>query len=414
MLRFPGNSGKSGRRARTRRASLVLLMATGFAVTSGHARPVFDFNDPALAGGVTVPLNFPAAQNATTFQFQSNGVAFRFESLSGRPLGSFGILAFGFGGAGGVRLTIDPPVPAIRFLGVELHGRPNGTFVGTLGSETVMTSTSTGFFGAADVGGITAVDLSRGVFVLTEMTFVVPAPPPIGIPAPGVRAEVLAGTGHSPIVETAGDPGTAEAMDSGRPEPVHSRARAEVRSAEPALRRVQSVSAACPGQFVPATATSEARVVQHFTSSLVQGFPTPSGVDIDIGLDFDGALGVAIIPVSVACPGGCPEQRNVGSGDIAASVSAQLFAHTASAPRVTVFNESATLDYDLALDGRFGPTSGWSAPGASPSGPSSPIRPSRPPTSMSCSVPAGPPRPGWTSSISVPGFWPFLSAIPLP
>jgi len=174
---------------------------------------------------------------------------------------------------------------------------------------------------------------------------------------------------------------------------------------------VQSLSAACPDFDAPfglGASTSEARVVQWFTSTLAQGFPTPTGVDIQIGIGIDGALGTVIIPVSVVCPGGCPEQRDLVRGDIFATVAAQVFGYTAGAPRVTVFDAVATLDHDEALAGVFAPSPGWSA---SWSFPVNPFYPSPPIASPYVNALF---RQGWTKAASVDFFDVVTGALLVP
>jgi hypothetical protein len=412
-------------------ACLVVVFGLGaLAVGGAHARPILDASDPALAGGVVVSLPpNPVPPGATSIQFVSNGVTFQFRSVDG--VSSLG------GGPGipviprfqtgfrGVELTITPPVAVLGFSGVEIDGTPQGTFTGAFASEDVRGARPPGpllpiFIGAADIGDISAVLFptsgSSAGFVLTEMRFVLPAPLPAGVPVPGVRAEALAGTDDPAEVDTAGDPGVADAADgtvalTGSPlSAADSRARAELNTGF-VQRKVQSVSAACPDFNAPfglGASTSEARVVQWFTSTLAQGFPTPAGVDIEIGVAIDGALGTVIIPVSVVCPGGCPEQRDLVRGDIFATVAAQVFGYTAGAPRVTVFDAVATLDHDEAQAGVFAPSAGWSG---SWSFPITPFYPSPPIASPYVDALF---RQGWTAAASVDFFDVVSGALVVP
>ena len=167
---------------------LLLALGVSFLVpVSVNARAIFDRTDPAFNGSVTIPLPPPgfSGSSGTSFQFQSNGVTFLFQCPSGCPLIRGGI---GSGGSQGLLVTINPPVPAIGFLGEEVDGSPGGTFVGTQGNEQVFLLGS-GFFGAADIGDITSANLSRQghFFVITEMTFV----PPTGVPPGDADLDIL-------------------------------------------------------------------------------------------------------------------------------------------------------------------------------------------------------------------------------
>ncbi len=171
-----------GGRHVSRCAVLLLLALAGSLLTppSVNARAVLNSTDPAFNGSVTIPLppSGFSGSSGTAFQFQSNGVTFLFQCPSGCPLLGGGI---GSGGSSGLLVTSNPPVSAIGFLGVAVDGSPGGIFAGALGNEQVLLSGS-GFFGAADIGEITSVNLSRPghFFAVTQMTFVLPTDVPPG------------------------------------------------------------------------------------------------------------------------------------------------------------------------------------------------------------------------------------------
>jgi hypothetical protein len=232
------------------------------------------------------------------------------------------------------------------------------------------------FFAAADIGGIFEILLSgHGPdFFVLELTFVPPGatPPPTSLPPSGVRAEALAGIDDPADLDTDGDPGTAEAMDNdvgpvgppifldGNGPSVFSHARAELNTGF-VRRKVQSLTSAHDDESGPKLGTAEARLVQRFTSQLSQGAQTPSGVDIQIGVDFDGLLLAGFFTAQAIClgdPEPCQAQM-IAPGQITASVTAQVFAHRVGVPPITVFNEEATLDYAHSRDGVFAPSMGW-------------------------------------------------------
>ncbi len=351
-----------------------------------RARGVFDVNDSAFAGSVVVTLpGVTVPTGATSFQFTSNGVTFLFESLDGVSSlsASTGVPVIPRFQTGfrGVQLTITPPVAAIGFFGTEFDSLPQGTFTGTLATEDVRAPFVPGplvprFIGAADIGDISTVVFptsgSSGAFLLTEMRFIPPAPPPMsGIPPAGVRAEALAGTDDAADVAVDGDPGTASASDGSHaiatsPLSVsNARARAELNrgfNLSPsggfiATSKVQGLSTTCfdfNEPFALGTASSEARVVQRFIATLMDGFPVPPNqVDVHFRPLFRGSLELGLTPAHLACSGPDCELQN----DIAAlaRAEAQVFAYTSNAPRVTVVNESATLTED-----GFNATTGWS------------------------------------------------------
>jgi hypothetical protein len=369
--------------------ALSLIVAAGLmALEAGslHARGVFDVGDPAFAGNVVVTLpavTVPAG--ATSFQFTNNGVTFRFRSLDGvsslSATTGVPVIPRFETGFRGVELTMTPPVPAIGFYGRELDGLPQGTFSGTLGTEDVRASFAPGplvpvFIGATDIGDISTVVFptsgSSSTFLLTEMRFIPPAPPPMsGLPLGGVRAEALAGSDDAADVDVDGDPGTASAADgssaiTGSPLSVsNARARAELNRGFNlnssggfiASSKVQSLSTTCfdfNEPFALGSASAEARVIQRFIATLADGYPVPvDRIDVIFTPQFTGSLDLNAIPAHVVCSGPDCELRNRLATLTRAE--AQVFAYTATTPRVTVFNESATL----ANDG-FNATSGWS------------------------------------------------------
>ncbi len=154
-----------------------------------EARQIFDPSDPAFASAVTVPLPPPPpapplGANDFVYELTSQGVTFRFESLSTRSLSggassATSILVFSSGSQGGVALSINPPVEAVAFVGMQLDGCPGADFVGSTGVESIHRGGCGGgpvFYGAAGIGGISTV-LHRNpgsVFVIRSMTFVPP------------------------------------------------------------------------------------------------------------------------------------------------------------------------------------------------------------------------------------------------
>jgi hypothetical protein len=367
---------------------LCLVAAIGLMALedSLHARGVLDPNDPVFTGSVVVTLpGVTVPTGATSFQLTRNGVTFQFRSLDGVSSlsGSNGVPVIPRFQTGfrGVELTISPPVSAIGFHGTELDGLPQATFTGTLATEDVRAPFAPGplvprFIGAADIGEISTVVFptsgSSGAFLLTEMRFVPPAPPPqSGIPLAGVRAEALAGVDDAADVDSDGDPGTASASDGSSavvtsPLSVSSaRARAELNRGFNlnssggfiATSKVQSLSTTCFDFDQPralGTASSEARVVQRWIATLMDGTQVPPDrVDVHFRPLFRGSLDLNAIPAHFACSG--PDCELWNQLTVLARAEAQVFAYTATGPRVTVFNESATLTPQ-----GLNATSGWS------------------------------------------------------
>jgi uncharacterized repeat protein (TIGR01451 family) len=172
---------------------VALLKALGLLVlgaTALEARQIFDPSDPAFAAAVTLALPPPPpapllGANDFIYEFTSQGVTFRFESLSNQPLSggsasSSAILVISGGFGGGVALSINPPVEAIGFVGIQFDGCPGADFVGSIGAENIHFLGTCGgspvFYGAAGIGGIASV-LHRNpgsIFVIRSMTFVPP------------------------------------------------------------------------------------------------------------------------------------------------------------------------------------------------------------------------------------------------
>jgi uncharacterized repeat protein (TIGR01451 family) len=158
-----------------------------------EARQIFNPSDPAFAAAVTVPLPPPPPApplGATDFfyEFTSQGVTFRFESLSSVALSggastATAILVWSSGAGGGVALSINPPVEAIAFVGSQLDGCPGADFVGSTGVENIHRGGCGGgpvFYGVDGIGGIATVFHRNpgSVFVIRSMTFVPPATVP--------------------------------------------------------------------------------------------------------------------------------------------------------------------------------------------------------------------------------------------
>jgi len=181
---------------------VVVAGVTGLGAGQAQARALLSPGDPALAGAVVLPLppiTVPAG--ASSFQFTSNGVTVAFQSLAGDAIIGSGAPGSGVGvvpkfqfGFLGVAVTITPPVAALGFFGQELDGPPQGTFTGALATETVRAPRVPGplvpvFFGAADIGDISAVltpsSGDSSAFVLTEIHFV-----PSGTPPPTALADL--------------------------------------------------------------------------------------------------------------------------------------------------------------------------------------------------------------------------------
>jgi uncharacterized repeat protein (TIGR01451 family) len=162
--------------------ALIFLHGQGL-----DARQIFDPSDPAFASAVTIALPPPGSLGLNDFalEFTSNGVTFRFESLSNMALSGGGasasaIVVFSGGFGGGVALSISPPVEAIGFVGIQFDGCPGADFVGANGVENIHFLGTCGgspvFYGAAGIGGIASV-LHRNpgsVFSIRSMTFVPP------------------------------------------------------------------------------------------------------------------------------------------------------------------------------------------------------------------------------------------------
>ena len=153
---------------RCRAACLVMAtMLIALEADSLRAWGVLDVNDPAFSGSVVVTLpGVTVPAGATSFQFTSNGVTFRFESLDGvsslSASNGVPVVPRFQTGFRGVQLTITPPVAAIGFFGTEFDSLPQGTFVGTLATEDVRAPFAPGplvprFIGAADIGDIGTV-----------------------------------------------------------------------------------------------------------------------------------------------------------------------------------------------------------------------------------------------------------------
>jgi uncharacterized repeat protein (TIGR01451 family) len=180
---------------------LALTISWSFStVQSVQARAIFDSADSAFNGSVTEQFPPPGlGPSDTSFQFQSNGVSFLFESLGGNPLDAAGLGSPGIGvfpafpNFMGVSITINPPILAIGFAWEELDGCATGAFAGASGNEAVSTYSRPClvFFGAADLGGITSILLPLSGrtdgFILTRMIFV----PPTGGPSGKADLELL-------------------------------------------------------------------------------------------------------------------------------------------------------------------------------------------------------------------------------
>ncbi|MEW6268633.1 MAG: hypothetical protein AB1689_04970, partial [Thermodesulfobacteriota bacterium] len=92
-------------------------------------------------------------------------------------------------------------------------------------------------------------------------------------------------------------------------------------------RRVQARSVACGGGGRVNEATSAARVVQRFVSSLAHGAPTPAGVDVVVGIDVDGELHANRIVHSYVCQHACPPDFPPGPNQIVAGVRGRVVAY---------------------------------------------------------------------------------------
>jgi uncharacterized repeat protein (TIGR01451 family) len=150
------------------------------------ARQVFDPADPDFAGAVSVVLPpVPLGPLDKVMEFTSNGVTFRFESLSSQPLKPSrgdGIASWSFSANQGVAVTISPPIQAIAFIGSGIDGCPGGIFVGSSATETIelpFPCSVPTFYGAADIGaiGVVLLEAENSGFRVTEMLFVPSAAP---------------------------------------------------------------------------------------------------------------------------------------------------------------------------------------------------------------------------------------------
>lgn len=354
---------------------LVALVGELVAPDAARARAVLDPADPAFTGSVTIPLPPPGLPSGafTSFQFNSNDATILLECPTADPcpVDPGGIFS---GGDEGLKVTISPPVTAVGVRALFIDGWPGGLFTGTTGVERIDPTTTPVFFGAADIGDIGTVDLSRqfSFFQVTELRFVPPPPAPPGpIPLPGVHGEALAGKDDPAEVDDDGDPGTVDVSDDNAERPIsgRARARAELNNSGFVRRRLQSLSSVCRlGDVPPNEATSTARLVQRYVATLSQGAPTPSGVDIDVGVSFDGALVTTRVGGTTVCqstddgPADCPPPLTVQPGQIRTSVAASVVAYTdpGVAP-VTILDESATVDYAQVRDGIFEPSPGWAS-----------------------------------------------------
>jgi hypothetical protein len=145
------------------------------------ARQVLDPADPAFAGAISVVLP-PVALGPLdkVMEFASNGVTFRFESLSPQPLlpsRGAGIASWSAGPSEGVAVTMSPPVQGIAFIGSGIDGCPGGIFVGSNATETIelgFPCSVPTFYGAAEIGTIGVVRLvaPNSGFRVTAMLFV--------------------------------------------------------------------------------------------------------------------------------------------------------------------------------------------------------------------------------------------------
>lgn len=342
--------------------ALLLVLGAGLAAPgSAAARAVFDPSDPDFAGAVTLALPPPNFSGGplVRFETQGGGVTLTLECpVSPCPVGPDGIFT---GSLNGLRITLSPPVSAVAFLGYGADGLPGATFSGSTGTEVIETTTSPVFFGATGIGDISRVELSREnhFFRVSQIRLVPPAPAP-GTPAVGVRASALAGEDDPAELDEDGDPGTAAAADDdgGLHVRAFGQARAELNTGF-VRRRVQASSSACGGGGLNNRAHAQARVVQRFVAALSHGAPTPSGVDVVVGIDFDGELFAYRLAPSIICQRSCPDTPPT-SGQIRASVRGQVYAYPGqNLPIITLFDEQASLDYAQARDDGFFPSGGW-------------------------------------------------------
>jgi uncharacterized repeat protein (TIGR01451 family) len=162
------------------------MVALLLASLRASARQVFDPADPGFAGAVSVLLPpVPLGPLDKIMEFTSNGVTFRFESLSSQPLKPSrgdGIASWSFGSNQGVAVTISPPVQAIAFVGTGIDGCPGGIFVGSSATEVIELTSPCNlsrFYGAADIGaiGVVGLEAENSGFRVIEMLFVPSTPP---------------------------------------------------------------------------------------------------------------------------------------------------------------------------------------------------------------------------------------------
>ena len=124
----------SVRRSRWPRArAMCLIVAMGLIALESdslRARSVLDVNDPAFVGSVVVALPGAAVPaGATSFQFTSNGVTFRFESLDGvsslsatNGVPVYQCATADFFNSGFLELT--SPTPGVVLVPVDEFGQP--------------------------------------------------------------------------------------------------------------------------------------------------------------------------------------------------------------------------------------------------------------------------------------------------
>ena len=188
-----------------------LALGLSLAIASAaSARAVFDATDPAFNGSVAVQL--PPAElgpNDTAVQFERNGVTFSVESLDGLAInaGNGIFIVQGFPSFAGVIVTINPPVVALGFTGESIDGCISARFIGSMGTEDILSSTGPcqGFFGAADIGDISAVEMpisSASGFLISELTFIPASGGPSGEADLAIHATAAdPAVGHDETIE---------------------------------------------------------------------------------------------------------------------------------------------------------------------------------------------------------------------